>query len=65
LDVDTDLVIPNPRLTLAEGAIQPWTRIVGNQAYYQQLLEAVATSHNFSLDTPVKDLPQAIMDILF
>ncbi|MBP9695353.1 MAG: excinuclease ABC subunit UvrA [Candidatus Magasanikbacteria bacterium] len=65
LDVDTDLVIPNPRLTLAEGAIQPWTRIVGNQSYYQQLLEAVATSHHFSLDTPVKDLPQAIMDILF
>jgi excinuclease ABC subunit A len=38
LDVDPELIIPNPRLTLAEGAIQPWTRIVGNQNYYQKLL---------------------------
>ncbi|MEK7623587.1 MAG: excinuclease ABC subunit UvrA, partial [Patescibacteria group bacterium] len=65
LDVDPDLVIPNPRLTLAEGAIQPWTRIVGNQSYYQQLLEVVSVAHHFSLDTPVKDLPQSVMDTLF
>ena len=38
LNVDSSLIIPNPRLTLAEGAIQPWTRIVGNQTYYQKLL---------------------------
>lgn len=65
LDVDPELVIPNPRLTLAEGAIQPWTRIVGNQQKYQQLLEAVAKAHDFSVNTPVKDLPKRVMDILF
>ncbi|MBT4220905.1 MAG: excinuclease ABC subunit UvrA [Candidatus Magasanikbacteria bacterium] len=64
LDVDTELVIPNPRLTLAEGAIQPWTRIVGNQQQYQKLLEAVAAAHDFSVDISVKDLPQRVMDIL-
>ncbi|HYE59841.1 MAG TPA: excinuclease ABC subunit UvrA, partial [Candidatus Kapabacteria bacterium] len=64
LDVDPELVIPNPRLTLAEGAIQPWTRIVGNQNHYQKLLSAVAESHKFSVDTPVKDLSNAAMDIL-
>ena len=64
LDVDPELAIPNPRLTLAEGAIQPWTRIVGNQSYYQELLEAVAGTHAFSLNTPVKDLPKSVMDIL-
>jgi len=65
LDVDTELVIPNPRLTLAEGAIQPWTRIVGNQSQYQKLLSAVAEAHNFSMNKPVKDLSQSVMEILF
>lgn len=65
LEVDMELVIPNPRLTLAEGAIQPWTRIVGNQNYYQKLLAAVAETHNFFLETPIKDLSKSVMDILF
>ncbi|MEK7065233.1 MAG: excinuclease ABC subunit UvrA, partial [Patescibacteria group bacterium] len=65
LEVDTELVIPNTRLTLAEGAIQPWTRIVGNQNYYQKLLEVVAVKHHFSVNTPVKDLSKSAMDILF
>lgn len=65
LDVDTELVIPNPRLTLAEGAIQPWTRIVGNQNHYQKILSAVAEAHGFSMDMPVKDLPNPVMEILF
>ena len=65
LDVDPELVIPNPRLTLAEGAIQPWTRIVGNQQHYQKLLEAVAKAHNFSTHVPVQDLPKSVMDMLY
>jgi len=65
LEVDTELVIPNPRLTLAEGAIQPWTRIVGNQNYYQKLLATVAKYNGFSVDTPVKDFPKKVMDLLF
>lgn len=64
LDVDPDLVIPNPRLTLAEGAIQPWTRIVGSQAYYQKILQEVAKTHDFSLNTPVQDLPKKVMDVI-
>lgn len=65
LDVATELVIPNPRLTLAEGAIQPWTRIVGNQSHYQKLLKVVSEAHGFSVDTPVKDLSQKVMDVLY
>ncbi len=64
LDVDPELVIPNPRLTLAEGAIQPWTRIVGNQGKYQELLSAVADAHGFSVDVPTKDLSKKAMDII-
>lgn len=65
LDVDPELVIPNPRLTLAEGAIQPWTRIVGNQNFYQKLLSEVARVQGFSVDMPAKDLSKEVMDILF
>lgn len=64
LDVDPDLVIPNDRLTLAEGAIQPWTRITGNQSYYQKLLSVVAAAHHFSVDTPVGSLKKQALDIL-
>ena len=62
--VDTDLVIPNKRLTLAEGAIQPWTRITGNQAWYQKILQAVAVKHNFSLNTPIDSLAPAAFNII-
>ncbi|MBT3539146.1 excinuclease ABC subunit UvrA [Candidatus Parcubacteria bacterium] len=65
LEVDPDLVIPNPKLTLAEGAIQPWTRLVGNQQQYNDILIRVSESHNFSVDTPVEKLPQTVMDIIF
>jgi excinuclease ABC subunit A len=40
LEVQPELVIPNPRLTLAQGAIKPWTRIAGNQQWYSKLLAA-------------------------
>lgn len=64
LEVDPDLVIPNPKLTLAQGAIQPWTRLVGNQQQYQEILVEVAHAHNFSVDTPIEELSQNIMDII-
>lgn len=64
LEVDPDLVIPNSKLTLAEGAIQPWTRLVGNQQIYQDILIEVGKTHDFSLDISVEELPQKIMDIL-
>ena len=41
LVLEADLVIPNKRLTLAEGAIRPWSRIAGNQTSYLRLLEIV------------------------
>jgi len=64
LDIDPELVIPNPKLTLAEGAIQPWTRMVGNNTKQIKLLEAVSKAHNFSIHTPVKDLPKKALDII-
>jgi excinuclease ABC subunit A len=64
MEVDPDLVMPNKRLSLAEGAIQPWTRITGNQNGYQKLLASVAFQHNFSLSTPINELPKEVIDLL-
>ncbi len=58
LVLEADLVIPNPRLSFAEGAVRPWTRIAGNQTSYQRLLELVAKRHKFSMSVPVEKLPK-------
>lgn len=67
LEVDPDLVIPNKRLTLSEGAIWPWSKMshkVGRQGYFYQKLYELAKKYNFSLDEEVKDLPKKIIDII-
>ncbi|WP_206811138.1 excinuclease ABC subunit UvrA [Paradesulfitobacterium ferrireducens] len=56
LEVDIDLVIPDRRKTLREGAIAPWARSVSD--YYPNLLEGVAQVLGFSMDTPVKDFTE-------
>ena len=63
-EVDPQLVIPNSRLTLAEGAIQPWTRITGNQSWYQKIMVEVAQKHSFSVNTPVKELGAKINHLI-
>jgi len=64
LEVDPELVIPNPKLTIAEGAIQPWMRLVGNNQIYLDTLEKVAESHDFSVNTPIEKLSQKEMNII-
>ncbi|MSQ11274.1 MAG: excinuclease ABC subunit UvrA [Dehalococcoidia bacterium] len=64
LDVDPDLVIPNPGLSLAQGAIQPWVRAGTSSAWYGSLLESLSRSHGFSTKVPVKELPDGVMDLI-
>jgi len=64
MEVDPVLVIPNTRLTLAEGAIQPWTRITGNQMYYQKVLSAVALANSFSMQVSVSGLSKKAIDLI-
>ncbi len=64
LEIDPELIIPNPRLTIAEGAIRPWSRTSANQAWYIRFLESVAKANNFSLDVPVQKLSKAQLDII-
>ncbi|MDD4319038.1 MAG: excinuclease ABC subunit UvrA [Candidatus Peribacteraceae bacterium] len=56
LQVDEHAVIPNPRLSLAEGAIHPWATSASRSGFTGQLLEALSEEIGFSMDTPWEKL---------
>ena len=64
LKVDPELVIPNKRLTIREGAIRAsgWYYAEGGIA--QMYYEGLAAHYGFSLDVPVKDLPKQAVEVL-
>lgn len=62
LEVDKDLVIPDPTKTLREGAIVPWNPI--SSQYYPQMLEQAATSFGIDMDTPFEELPADQQEII-
>ncbi|TDD36883.1 excinuclease ABC subunit UvrA [Nonomuraea terrae] len=57
MEVDPELVVPDPERTLAEGAIHPWS---GGHAseYFTRLVEALGHTVGFTLDTPWEKLPK-------
>ncbi len=60
--LDPDLVIPNPRLTIAEGAVQPWARSGTSTPYYYSLLDGVAAHYGFSPNLPIEELNDDQLD---
>ncbi|MEO8065458.1 MAG: excinuclease ABC subunit UvrA [Candidatus Doudnabacteria bacterium] len=64
LEIDAELVIPNHKLTLAEGAIWPWSKTTSRLSWYSRVLEAVAREYGFSVHTPVKDLPKKALEVV-
>jgi excinuclease ABC subunit A len=63
LEVDPELVIPNGKLTIAEGAIRPFNRI-NVDAWYMRKIQAVADAYGFSLQVPTGELTAEQMNIL-
>jgi excinuclease ABC subunit A len=61
LEVEPELVIPNGRLTIAEGAIRPFNRFYAD-AWYMKKLQAVADKYNFSLHVPTGELKKEDID---
>ena len=62
LEVDPELVIPDPDLSLDEGAVAPWAG--SRLEYWYRVLESVAATHGFKMTTPWKKLPKKARDIL-
>jgi len=58
LEVDPDLVVPDPSRSLAQGAIAPWEAMASD--YFGRMVSALAEDMGFSLTTPFKDLPDEV-----
>ncbi|MDE0195822.1 MAG: excinuclease ABC subunit UvrA [bacterium] len=54
-EVDPDLVVPDPSLSLAQGALAPWS--TGHSQYYERLLESTAEELGVEFDAPWETLP--------
>ncbi|CAN5546042.1 excinuclease ABC subunit UvrA [soil metagenome] len=66
LRFEPDMVVPDPSLSLRQGAILPWAKTGNTSPYYAQTLEALAKHYKFSMTTPWKDIPKKSRDaILF
>lgn len=61
MEIDPDLVIPDKRKAILDGAIAPWGN--GN-GYYMQVLQQVAEHYGFSLDVPVNELKPEFIEII-
>lgn len=65
LEVDEELIVPNPELSLSEGAIAPWSMGTATTEYWNRLLEGLAKELGFSMDTPWeklgKDVRQTVL----
>ncbi len=59
LKVDPELVVPNAKLSIDEGAIAPFANS-GEGGYYLQLIDSLVQHHKASSDTPFCDLPAAL-----
>ncbi|GAA3279260.1 excinuclease ABC subunit UvrA [Paenarthrobacter aurescens] len=60
LEVDEELIVPNPELSLGEGAIAPWALGTATTEYWNRLLEGLAQELGFSMTTSWEKLPKDV-----
>ena len=65
MKIDPDLIIPNKDLSIVEGAITAsgWNNVKGD-GISRMYFDALSKKYKFKLNTPVKDLPKEIMDVI-
>ncbi|MEP6978266.1 MAG: excinuclease ABC subunit UvrA [Thermoleophilia bacterium] len=55
-EIDPDLVVPDPTLSVGEGALVPWS--LGNSSFYESVINAVGERYEIDLDKPWQDLTE-------
>jgi excinuclease ABC subunit A len=66
LEIDPDRVIQNKNLSLAGGALVPWSRMPMESSWHGKIIEAVCREHGWDYNAPIKNLPPEALDyILF
>ncbi len=61
LEIDPDLVVPDPLLSIREGALKPWAN--AEAKWHSTMFETLARHYEFSLDTPFGRLPKRVRDL--
>ena len=60
--IDPELIVPDPTLSISEGALEPWTKAAS--VYHRRLLEAVAEANGINVGVPWQDLPGSARELL-
>src|ERR671934_1788239 len=55
-EIDPDLLVPDPTLSIGEGALVPWS--LGNSSFYESVIQAIADRYEIDLETPWQDLSE-------
>jgi excinuclease ABC subunit A len=55
MEIDPELVVPNPALAIGDGALAPWAN--SSSSYYEQVIEAIAERYDVDLEAPWEELP--------
>src|SRR6187399_2246987 len=61
LEIDPDLLVPDPSLSIGEGALVPWS--VGNSSFYESVIQAIADRYEIDLDKPWQELSTEQQDL--
>jgi excinuclease ABC subunit A len=56
-EIDPELLVPDPTLSIGEGALVPWS--VGSSNFYESVIQGIADRYEIDLDTPWQDLSEA------
>ena len=61
MEIDPELIVPDPSLSIGEGAILPWSS--SSSSYYEEITQAIAERYEVDLDTAWEDLPEPERDL--
>ncbi|MDD5692944.1 MAG: excinuclease ABC subunit UvrA [Patescibacteria group bacterium] len=64
LEIDPSLVIPNTKLSIAEGAIRYWNRTTDKLNWYTKLLKEVGKKYDFTVDQPISTISKKAFELI-
>jgi excinuclease ABC subunit A len=64
LEFEEALIVPDPSLSLRQGAVAPWAKTGNTSPYYTQTLDAICRHYKTSMAKPWSDLPEKVQDVI-
>lgn len=60
MEIDPELIVTHPEVSILEGAIAPWSKVVNGSQWHSAILESLSKAYDFDLNTPWQDLSEDI-----